>query len=120
MVFPAIEIQVEVDGQLQQLLEEPIYTNEIRIFQDAKKLYRACMNTGAIENLGVGPLLHKIRSFGGWPVLGYGNWNDLSWSWMDVSRKLIQNGFPSNYIVSVSVEPDFSNTAIRKAKVIDS
>ncbi|KAM9076971.1 kell blood group glycoprotein, partial [Megaptera novaeangliae] len=65
--------------RLQRILEAPgswrlDFSGEEKAFQ----FYNSCMDTGAIEAAGAGPLRQVIEELGGWPVSG--NWTPLDFN----------------------------------------
>uniref|UniRef100_A0A8C9E2R1 Kell metallo-endopeptidase (Kell blood group) n=1 Tax=Phocoena sinus TaxID=42100 RepID=A0A8C9E2R1_PHOSS len=67
--------------RLQRILEAPgswrLDSGEEKAFQ----FYSSCMDTGAIEGAGAGPLRQVIEELGGWPVSG-------DWTPLDFNRTL--------------------------------
>ncbi|XP_057589573.1 kell blood group glycoprotein [Hippopotamus amphibius kiboko] len=74
--FQAIEKRNK--RQLQRILEAPgswhLASGEEKAFQ----FYNSCMDTGAIEAAGAGPLRQVIEELGGWPVSS--NWTSLDFN----------------------------------------
>ncbi|KAB0388971.1 hypothetical protein E2I00_001687 [Balaenoptera physalus] len=65
--------------RLQRILEAPgswrlDFSGEEKAFQ----FYNSCMDTGAIEAAGAGPLRQVIEELGGWPISG--NWTPLDFN----------------------------------------
>jgi len=58
----------KLQQQLRALLEAPPASGE-KIFHKVGAVYHACMNEPKIEEVGLQPLLDKLHSMGGWPLL---------------------------------------------------
>ncbi len=56
------------------LLEEPNESGEPKPFHMARDVYKSCMDTERIEQLGVEPLKDILKKLGGWPVLEGDQW----------------------------------------------
>jgi hypothetical protein len=62
-------IDKELQQQLRALLEAPPAATEAKVFEKVRNVYKACMDEETIEKIGLEPLLEKLHSLGGWPVL---------------------------------------------------
>ncbi|XP_013379563.1 neprilysin-1 isoform X2 [Lingula anatina] len=60
--------------KLKALLEEPLKSGDAASIDQAKILYRSCMNLTEIDRLGKSPLQEVLKPFGGWPIA------DEAWS----------------------------------------
>ena len=67
------------------------------------RIYNSCVNTTAINNRGISPLVSLIEKYGGWTVTGKGL---NSWT---VQEKMghIQRDLNVHTLLSVSVRTDF-------------
>lgn len=104
---------VSEDEKMQQLrviVQEPIHSNEIEPFQNIKRLYKACMNTSVIEDLGVTPARTAINNVGAWPVLE-SNWTEAAWSWPLSVHRCRENGYSVEYFMSFKVYSDDRNSS---------
>ncbi|KAG5671137.1 hypothetical protein PVAND_001350 [Polypedilum vanderplanki] len=110
------DLRNKVNHQLQKLLEEPIHDKELKLFQDVEKLYQACSNVKIIENFKVSPLIEKIQTLGGWPVLRIYR-NESNWKWEEIIQKLSQNGFSDNFIFSFFVNTKAMNSSRKLAGI---
>jgi predicted metalloendopeptidase len=52
------------------LLESESLKDEPKPFRMAKAVYKSCMDTEAIEGLGIQPMKDILKKFGGWPGRG--------------------------------------------------
>jgi predicted metalloendopeptidase len=104
--------------QLRTIINEPIQDNEIEPFKNVKRLYQACVNTDAIEALGVMPVKNIIDSMGGWPAVVGDTWNTPdTWTWQQASVWSRENGYSVSNLLSFSVSTDNKNTTKRIIRV---
>ena len=61
------------------------------------------MNTEELEKKGLAPLKKVLKAVGGWPVLEGPDWDKSGFKWYDMVYKLRDIGYPSNYIIGISV-----------------
>lgn len=55
--------------------------------RQAKKWYRACMNTNDLEKLGIKPLESILMQIGGWPMtMDEEEWDENDHTWQNVER----------------------------------
>ena len=76
--------------------------------------YKACMDEGKREELGLKPLQDYLAQIGGWPVLEGGEAWTKSAEWYETIYKLNEAGFGKNYLVAVSVGTDDKDSSSRK------
>ena len=69
----------------------------------AQTLYKSCMNTEELEKKGLAPLKKVLKAVGGWPVLEGPDWDKRGFKWYDMVYKLRDIGYPTNYIIGISV-----------------
>ena len=97
------------------ILEEPIQPGtDWETFKKAKMHYKACMDEGKREELGLKPLQDYLAQIGGWPVLEGGEAWTKSAEWYETIYKLNEAGFGKNYLVAVSVGTDDKDSSSRK------
>ncbi|KPM11965.1 Neprilysin 2-like protein [Sarcoptes scabiei] len=72
-------------------------------------MYRSCMNLSAIEKLGIDSLKNALNELGGWPVVEGKTWNENQFDWINVTRKIRQNGFKPEMFVTFKVIADVMN-----------
>lgn len=111
-------IDNQLNEQLRVIINEPIQTNEIAPFQNAKKLYQACFNTDLVESRGTTPVMEVLNKMGGWPVLlAVGDWDESSWTWQRAIALSKENGYSVSYFLSFSVSTDNKDTTKRIIRV---
>ena len=54
------------------ILEAAPYKDDFESYKLARDYYNSCSDEDRLEELGVSPLLNKLKEFGGWPVLVIG------------------------------------------------
>lgn len=67
------------------------------------------MNLSAIEKLGITSLRNALDELGGWPVVEGANWNETSFDWINVTKKIRQIGFKPEMFVTFKVIADVMN-----------
>ncbi|KAL6255709.1 hypothetical protein P5V15_012952 [Pogonomyrmex californicus] len=76
-------IDSKVQQQIQEILEAAPAKDDLKLVKLAKKWYKACMDTDAMEKRGIEPLVSTLSRLGGWPMLT-DNWNKQEYSWQEV------------------------------------
>lgn len=71
----------------------------------------------AIEKKGVDFLKDYLTLFGGWPLLLGRSWRAEAFNWIDVTKKLFDNGFSTDTIVNIYIAANVSNTSQRIIEV---
>ncbi|TGZ57711.1 hypothetical protein DBV15_08331 [Temnothorax longispinosus] len=106
--FYDVRVQINDTNVVQFFAEiitaEPM-ENELRTVKLAKKLFKACMDTDAMEKQGIDPLVSTLSRLGGWPmIMEPDKWNEQEYSWQKVDdrymRLLGRNAF---YDVGVQI-----------------
>jgi len=108
-------IDKKLQQQLRALLEAPPASGE-KIFHKVGAVYHACMNEPKIEEVGLQPLLDKLHSMGGWPLLEGNDWNEDDFSWIDTTYKFRKNSYSTDLLIDFSIVTDSKNSSW---KVID-
>lgn len=67
----------------------------------------------SIEKRGEEPLYQLLNQLGGWPLLDGEEWNGSRWSWTDTVARMKLLGVGLDFIVEISVLPDFQNSSKR-------
>lgn len=111
-------IDNQLNEQLRVIINEPIKSDEIAPFQNAKKLYKACFNTDLVEQRGTTPVMNVLNAMGGWPVV-MSTWNSDTWTWQQSVQKSRENGYSVSYFLSFSVSTDNKDTTKRIIRVIE-
>jgi len=62
-----------------------------------------------IEKIGLGPMKEMLKSLGGWPLLETENWNESKFTWMDSLNSFKEMGLKINYLLKLTITPDFKN-----------
>ena len=101
----------QLNERLRVILDEPIQSDEISPFRNAKKYFKSCMNTEVIEERGIAPILSKLNEMGGWPVLmANESWNEAEWTWEKSTAQARVNGFSSKLFVSFITSKNHDKT----------
>lgn len=109
-------IQNKMKEQLRLIVAEPITSDDIEPFVNVKNLYKACMNTEAIESLGIDPVLNTMNLMGGWPVVTT-SWNSEDWTWRKSVELSRLHGYSVSYFLSFSVSTDNKDSTKRIIRV---
>lgn len=99
--------------QLRTMIEEPSKPDEPKPFILLKKLYKACMNKGAIEADGLNTIKEILHGLGGWPVLEGPEWDDGQFDWRQSVYKFRRTGYSVDYFLDFSVGIDLKNSSRR-------
>ena len=51
------------------------------VFERARSLYHSCMDTDALEEVGLAPLIRRLKDMGGWPVVEGEQWDEEKFDW---------------------------------------
>ncbi|KAI5630567.1 VLP3p-3, transcript variant X1 [Venturia canescens] len=102
-----------VQERLKAIMQAECVPNEPKHFGLVKKLYKACMNTRAIEARGFEPILKILRYSGGWPVLDGNSWESNEFNWMKSIHKLREAGSSFDYFVKFDVSANPVNNTHR-------
>ena len=94
-----------------QITKKKYQSNQLYCLQSSSirktiQIYNSCVNTAAINNRGIAPLVSLIEKYGGWSVTGHGL---NSWT---VQEKMghIQRDLNVQTLLSVSVKTDFMDS----------
>ena len=68
----------KLQEQLKLLLEVPALEKGSTVLKKVKDVYAACMDEAMIEKIGLQPLVDKLDTIGGWPLLQVGKSTDFS------------------------------------------
>ncbi|XP_027199792.2 neprilysin-2-like [Dermatophagoides pteronyssinus] len=105
-----------LDIQLKDLIETTTTTNTTTnetattpAIETMKNMYRSCMNLTAIEKLGITSLRNALDELGGWPVVQGSSWNESTFDWINVTRKIRKIGFKPEMFVTFKVIADVMN-----------
>merc|ERR1740123_2445462 len=106
-------IDKELQQQLRALLESAAPPAEAPVFKKVRSVYHACMNEPLIEEIGLQPLKDKLRSMGGWPVLGGNDWKEDDFSWIETTYKFRENSYSTDLLIDFSIGTDIKNSSWR-------
>lgn len=107
-------IDNKLQEQLRILISKKVDKHDLAPFVMAKKLYKACMNTKWIEELGLKPMHQIMKQLGGWPVIVGDDWDSkYEWSLMKAMKDFRKFGFSLDYIFELSIDTDLKNSSAR-------
>ncbi|XP_017787951.1 PREDICTED: neprilysin-like [Habropoda laboriosa] len=96
--------------RIRDVLEEPDDPNEIPPVRLAKKLYRSCMDVGAIERRGIRPIQEILDDNGGWPMaVPVGKWDPDSVPWQTIDKHYVRL-IGNSAFYNLEYEIDLNNT----------
>ncbi|XP_064610281.1 neprilysin-1-like [Liolophura sinensis] len=95
---------------LKDLLEEPSRRDEPNAIHQAKVLYRSCMNTTQIQEIGDGPFRKVLEDLGSWPIVAP-RWDGRSFVLEDTLAKL-RSKYNTQVLVKTVVGPDDKNSSV--------
>ncbi|XP_008546803.1 neprilysin [Microplitis demolitor] len=83
--------QQMVYHRLKAILETKPERNDILPVRQAKKWYRSCMNTEALEKRGLKPIESILMQVGGWPMtIDAEEWDESEHSWQRIEQHYFQ------------------------------
>jgi len=95
-------------------LEDEPSPDDFESYQLARDYYKSCTNEEKREELGIKPILDKLKLFGGWPVVDGKKWQqEDSFKWWEWNYEMNRAGFGSSSLVSVGIGVDSKNTSWR-------
>ncbi|XP_074655289.1 neprilysin-like isoform X2 [Tubulanus polymorphus] len=104
------KLRDELQVILNELLAEPITTDEPESVIKAKQYYKSCMNETEIERRDLQPLRAFIVELGGWPVLD-ANWDVNKFTVLDLTLKLKM--LSNSVLVHSAASSDDRNSSAR-------
>lgn len=111
-------INRKIQYQIRTILAEEPTPNDLNAFKLAKKFYKSCMDEASIEKRGVQPLIDLTKSYGGWPVIEGNQWNESSWNWYDVYKKMFVGGLNLSPLFQLKISPSLVNSTLNRLNVI--
>ncbi|XP_018055731.1 PREDICTED: membrane metallo-endopeptidase-like 1 [Atta colombica] len=85
------KLQLKTHQQIQEIVQSKITKNDLPAVKLAKKWYKACMNTDAIEKEGIDPLVSTLSCLGGWPMtMEPDEWDERKYSWEKVDDQYMR------------------------------
>uniref|UniRef100_A0A0P6FKW5 Neutral endopeptidase n=1 Tax=Daphnia magna TaxID=35525 RepID=A0A0P6FKW5_9CRUS len=101
-----------LDGRIQRFIKEFFKQNstmfDSKPINNTRDMYRACLDTGAIEKLGITPLVKILDSYGQWPMT-VSNWTEDRFDWRKASAS-IRNTFGDGFLFEITNFVDVNNT----------
>jgi len=95
-------------------MEDEPSPGDFESYQLARDFYKSCTDEEKREELGIQPILDKLKEFGGWPVVEGKEWQqEESFKWWEWNYKIDRAGFESDSLISVANYPDSKNTSWR-------
>ncbi len=73
----------------------------------AVTMYKSCLDTNTIEQLGIAPILDVVNDYGGWPMID-STWTPNNYEIMDVVGRLSHLGV--GVFIGSSVSPSFEDS----------
>ncbi|XP_037025005.1 neprilysin-2-like [Bradysia coprophila] len=101
--------QDEIDGQMQSTLREEIRPEELKAFKLAKEFTKMCLDETTLNEKGIAPIRDMLEKYGGWPVVEGDDWKSDEWDWLDATKKMLNDGFPNNFILDITVDFDVAD-----------
>jgi membrane metallo-endopeptidase-like protein 1 len=96
------------------LLEDEPTPGDFVSYQLARDYYKSCIDEEKREDLGIQPILYKLKEFGGWPVVEGKKWQqEDSFKWWEWNYKIDGAGYASDVLILVGIVPDSKNTSLR-------
>ncbi|XP_029033281.2 neprilysin-like [Osmia bicornis bicornis] len=96
--------------QIRDALEERDDPTDIPPVKKAKKLYRSCMNTEAIEKRGIRPIQEILDQTGGWPMaMPLNEWDPDKFPWQKIDKDYVRL-IGNSAFYNLEYEVDQNNT----------
>merc|ERR1711962_484247 len=103
------ELRDKVDQALHEIVEMESGESEAEAVKNLRRMYAGCMDTAAIEAVGLGALIDKLADpVDGWPMV-LDSWNDESYD-LESALGGARREFGVNWLLSTSVYLDDLNT----------
>lgn len=105
------ELQNKISEQLVEILTEELQFNEPHAIQLPKRLMKMCMNDTMRDEQGIAPMVEILERYGGWPVVNGDKWDAGSWNWLDIQKRMFDDGFTDNLVLEISFGPYHKNSS---------
>ncbi|XP_008546802.1 neprilysin-11 [Microplitis demolitor] len=103
-----------VYDRLKGILETTPEPDDILPLRQAKKWYRACMDTETLEKRGLDPIESVLMQVGGWPMtIDAEEWDETEHPWQRIEQHYFQ--ITGSYVF-YKFTPDYSNTSVIKVE----
>lgn len=97
-------------NDLKNILEQNNDARDPQPLNTARDMFKACMNTRAIQNLGLKPLTDALESYGGWPITSAAGIHEgIRFDWKVVTAS-IRKFYRISYLISVYNDLDNYDT----------
>ncbi|XP_018574501.1 neprilysin-2-like [Anoplophora glabripennis] len=104
-----VAAEKEIQVNIRNILEQPIYIEDRAAFQQAKKFYRTCMNETKIEEEGLAWIRSVFKRIGGWPSLKGNHWKEDQFNWQKAMHRLRKIGVNADLFFRVTVDKNRYN-----------
>jgi predicted metalloendopeptidase len=94
--------------EIAEVLTEPNTMRDSKPVNSSREMYKACMDTDAIETLGLTPLTKILDSYGRWPMT-VSNWTADQFDWKSVSSS-IRKSLGESFLFEVYNYLDWQDT----------
>ncbi|XP_054159894.1 neprilysin-2-like [Oppia nitens] len=98
-----------IEFQFKELLEERPKPDDLKVFNNIRKLYFSCLNISQLIQIGDGPLIEILLELGGWPIIEEQLWKEKQFNWIETNMKMREMGLPFNQFYHLSVGLDLKN-----------
>lgn len=105
------KLQHKVSEQLVEILPEESKPDEPHAIRLSKQLMKTCLNETMLNEQGIAPMVEILERYGGWPVVMGDKWNANDWNWVEIQKKMYNDGFTNNLILEVSFGPHHKNSS---------
>ncbi|KAI9550727.1 hypothetical protein GHT06_006121 [Daphnia sinensis] len=96
-------------NDLKNILEQGNDASDPQPLNTARDMYKACMNTRAIQKLGLKPLTDALAYYGGWPMTSAADHEGIRFDWKVVTAS-IRIRYRISYLISVYNDLDNYDT----------
>ncbi|XP_046453377.1 neprilysin-like isoform X2 [Daphnia pulex] len=101
-----------LDDRIQHFIQEFFKENSTRVeskpVNNTRDMYRACLDTDAIDQLGITPFVKILDSYGQWPMT-VSNWTEDRFDWRKATAS-VRNTFGLGFLFEVSNFVDAKDT----------
>ncbi|EFX80396.1 hypothetical protein DAPPUDRAFT_304103 [Daphnia pulex] len=101
-------LREQVTHLLKEVLTESNAMRDSKPVNNSRDMYKACMDTDAVEILGLTPLTEILDSYGRWPMT-VSNWTADQFDWRSVSSSIRKN-FGESFLFEVYNYLDWKDT----------
>ncbi|KAF8770125.1 Neprilysin-1 like protein [Argiope bruennichi] len=80
------------------ILNESNETTTSKSVENARRLYKACMNKDSRNEIGMKQLQDLVKQHGGWPMIGDNEWTEDGYDWQEKAAKANRNLFTDIFV----------------------